>query len=237
MGKKFHSRGNEAVTHSEVQPRPCELAVLGLSVLGSAYLMATAIGPHGYPFAGWFSLFPLFVCISVLSAWQAGLAGALWGAGIYLFAVTGTLGAPHSGTAPGLETFLLLTAAPAAYTSLAAWLTRRIGFSPFVLGVGWLGVELVFSRLNLNIGLLGPAQPEGNVLYWLAHALGSIFVGFIIAYVNAACVNAAARIGIGQTQTRPVACAPSSNRWLEPQTFSCLPRFTVRALQPRAPPQ
>jgi len=128
-----------------------------------------------------------------------------------------------------------LAGTPAVYAGLASWLTQRIGYSAFVLGVGWMAVELVFSRLEFNIGLLGSAQPGGSILSWLAHALGSVFVGFIIAYVNAACVALASRIRLPLSRQLMVSSA-CIHELGELTKSIALVRFVLRSSQPRAPP-
>ena len=87
---------------------------------------------------------------------HAGLCGGLWGLTLGIL----TAKSAASGSMLSLGSLLLLGAAPAAYACLGSRLTRWIGYSPFVLGVGWMGVELVFDGMGLSSGLWISIQSE-----------------------------------------------------------------------------
>ena len=151
-------------------------------------------------------------------------------------AVTFSIGSFQEASVPTLTKFLLLTATPALYCGSAAWLSRRIGFSPFVLGVGWLGVEFALGQAGLRTGLLGLAAGEGGALHWLGEVLGWLFVCFLFALLNAWVVVVLNGVRLnGAVQLRPVSSADYIPL-LFAQTFMGYPLFSVPASQPRGPP-
>lgn len=221
----------------EVEPLGLkDYLLIAVSLVGSSLLMAAATGPQGQPLAAWFALFPLFVAIAVLKPWQAGLAGALWGAGVYFFAVSGLFFSSHSGTSPGSWTFLWLTLIPCAYALLAAGLTQMIGFNSVVFCVGWVAAEILILRFNLDFGFAGLTLQSDSIFYWIAQAFGSVVVCFIVAYVNAAYVTVVAQLCL-----MPPRCAfflPSRESLVvRDSQIALLVRSSFIAISgPRAPP-
>ena len=194
--------------------------------------MALADGSTGCAWLGWFSLVPLFL---VIRAWRPGaamLAGALWGICLYVFLVA----QPSAAISPGLGHLLLLPVILAIYTYAGAWLTRRIGFNPFVLGVAWMGVELALGPAGLRTGLLATAQNDGGFIHWVGSALGYVLVAFLVALVNASLVSVlgGARLNIPQLPCRIPSFDPGAS--IFPQVFSYFPLFSIRPSRPRAPP-
>ena len=116
---------------------------------------------------------------------RATLAGALWGLCFYAFAATAV-----AVITPATLSWLLLATIPAAYAGLGAALTRRIGFNPVVLGVGWILVEIALKPLGLRYGLLAGAQGEGPLLHWVGRLLGYVFVAFVVACASASLLAA-----------------------------------------------
>ena len=212
--------------------RSVKAAALSLSLIAGAYLMAEAVASDGSAWLGCVTLLPLFVAIRACRPIHAGLCGALWGSSLYLFGVS----AGDFGVSASPLLFALLTAIPAIYAYLGARLTRWIGFSPFVLGVGWMGVELALVALGLRTGLLAGTQDGGTLLHWVGGALGYVLVAFLVAYVNAALVSAlaAARFRVPRPAWR--IGSPDRGTRLVPQTVSCPSLLPIHAVQPRAPP-
>ena len=210
-------------------------AALALSLVASALLVALSIASPECAWLRWFAfggLLPLFVAIRVLRPGRAMFAGALWGLALYVFCVA----VFDTGISTGFSSIGLLTAIPAIYAFLAANLTRWIGFSPFVLGVSWMGVELAFEPLGLHTGLLAGTQGDGTLINWMGGALGYVLVAFVVALINAALVSAVARVRISNAiPHNAVRSAPSGTR-LVPQTYSCFPLLVIPPSQPRAPP-
>lgn len=206
-------------------------AVVASLVLG-AKLMAAGIAAGSPAWVALFALVPLFLAIRLWRPARAALSGALWGASLYAFSA----GQPDSGVSPTLLSAALLTLIPAAYASLGALVTRRMGFNPFILGFAWMGVELALGPAGLRTGLLGGVAGEGTVMGWIGQGLGYVLVAFVIASVSASLVSVLgrARWSVPGRQYRRV----SSNHGapLLPQTFFRSPLYAIRPSRPRAPP-
>ena len=207
-------------------------AALIIAVIVGARLTALAMSSDAHAWLGWFALVPIFFMIRLWRPTHALLGGAIWGACLFAFSNGSFQELPVS----ALARFLLLTATPAIYCGSAAWLSRRIGFSPFVLGVGWMGVELALGQAGLRTGLLGLAAGGGGVLHWLGEILGWILVCFLFALLNAwvVVVLNGARLSVVE-QLRPISSADHVPL-LFAQTFKGYPLFSVPASQPRGPP-
>jgi len=205
---------------------------LTVALVGSAYLTATAVGSPSHAWMGWLSLLPLFVAVRVLRPLRAGVCGALWGGCLFTFCVA----AGRTAVSANPASFILLTAIPAIYTFLGAWLTRWIGFSPFVLGVGWMGVELALAPLGLHSGLLAGTQDHTALMDYIGRAMGYVLVGFLVAYVNAALVAVFARVRL--RLPRPFRITRSGNGvlFLRSQIVGCLSLVALQPSHPRAPP-
>jgi len=207
-------------------------AGLVLALIFSACLMTAATRSGELSFLGWLALLPLFYAIRKCSPVRAMLCGGLWGAcvGILTLAATG----PVSGTY--VWSFAILTAVPAFYAYLCARLTRWIGFDPFVLAVGWMGVELCFAPLGLRQGLLAATQSDSTFWPWMAQGFGYVLVAFVVAVVNASLVSvlSAVRLEI----PRPAHCvsSPDLGASHSPLEFLRPSLFAFHPSQPRAPP-
>ncbi len=156
------------------------VAALFASLILSAYGVALALSTVELPWLGWVTLLPLFVAIRRLTPRAAMLAGGVWG--LSLLASTTVL----LDTAVSLSpvSAALMLAVPAIYVGLGSRLTRRIGFSPFVLAVGWIAVEFALTPLGLRHGLLAGTQGGGSLVQTVGGFLGYVFVAFIIAYAS-----------------------------------------------------
>jgi len=176
-------------------PSGVRLAALAAAVIAGACLMAAAVAARDLAWLGWLCLLPVFIAIRYCPAGFAGLCGGLWGGSLQVFLMLGTSGAPAAGdsfiaTSAGSDpvsagAIALLVGIPALYAYLAARLTRWLGFSPLVLGVAWIGVELALSPLGLRYGLLAGTQSDGTLMAWIGQGLGYALVAFIVAIVNA----------------------------------------------------
>lgn len=212
--------------------RSVKSAALILSLAVGAFLMALSLGTSGYSWLGWLTLLPLFIAIRALRPWHAMLCGALWGFCLYFSGVA----VFETNISVGLGSLALLTVIPAAYTCGASWVTRRIGFSPFVLGVSWMGVELALRPLGLHHGLLAATQGESTLVSWLGGALGYVLVAFVVALGNAALLLLLTRVPVGVASARYLPGSSKGGTRLVPQTFSCFPLFAIPVSRPRAPP-
>lgn len=202
------------------------------SLVGSALLIGVAAKTGRYPYVACVGLVPLFVAIRVYRPLAALLWGAAWGLSLFAVSVAG-LGPPIP---PTVGSLLLLAGAPAVYAWLGARLTRWIGFSPYVLAVGWMGVGLALGPLGFNAGIAGASPNDVGILHWVAHALGYVLVAFAVAYVNAALVAVLDRVRLRLPRTFFVARSRNGVLLLKSQIAGGLSRVALQPAQPRAPP-
>ena len=212
--------------------RSLEATILVVSLVASACLMAAAGGLTDKPWVAWYALLPLFVVIWACRPLVALLAGAFWGVSLYVFSVSGL----NPALSPGVVALLLLAGVPAVYAGLGARLTRWMGFSPFVLGVGWIAVELVLQPLGLREGVLGGTHGDGTLMGYVAQALGYVHVAFIVALVNALLVSGLAGVPAAVASAYRASSTGRRERRLFPQTEACLSVFAIFLSRPRAPP-
>ena len=91
----------------------------------------------------------------------------------------------ESPLSPTLASLALLLIVPSFYLWLGALVTRRLGYCSLFLGFTWIGVELALTPLGLENGLLAGTQGRGALVQLVGGLLGSVFVGFLIAFANA----------------------------------------------------
>lgn len=203
-----------------------------LSLGASAFVMALSLGTPDYHWLGWLTLLPLFAAIRVLRPTRAMSAAAFWGSCVYGFGVA----VFDTGISQSVTSLALLTAIPGIYAFLASLLTRWMGFSPFVLGVSWMGVELALAPVGLHTGLLATTQGDGTLLHWIGGALGYVLVAFVVAFLNAVLLLLLSRVRVASSAARYIPGSTKGGTHLVPQTFSCFPLFAIPAARPRAPP-
>ena len=207
-------------------------AALCASLVVSAYLMSLATRGSGQSWLGWFSLLPLFQAIRVLQPSRAFLCGGLWGFSAYAFGISGASGVTQTYTAA-----LLMTLIPAAYTAIGAQLTRSIGFSPYLLALGWMGVEVALRPLGLHHGLLAATQgDEGFLIRVIGSFAGFVLIAFLVAYFNATLLSALSEVRFGTAGARRVFGSFSPQRRIFASEIPLHPTYLVRPSQPRAPP-
>jgi apolipoprotein N-acyltransferase len=174
----------------------------------------------------------LFVAVRLLGPCRAALAGAVWGASLFLF-----LRWFETPDAPGSWTGLVLLATvPGAYAAFAAGLTRRWGFNPFVLALGWLAVELILQPFGFRHGLLSDAQHDGFLMTAIERTCGYLVLAYLIVLVNGVILSVVGdcRFGSGSTAFRVT--VRQSNRWLTFTDTFFRGWQVPNDLQPRAPP-
>ncbi len=207
-------------------------SALGVLLVPSALLTAVAVGSVDYSWFAWFSLLPLFLAIRVLSPAVAALAGAFWGGCFYLFLVA--VAVPSLSLTP--HSFALLAIVLMLYAYFGGLLTRWVGFSPMLLALGWIVVELTLKPLGLRQGLLAGTQSANGFLHWISCLLGYAFVALLVAGANAWLV-----LLLSSARLRPVlsslpAGLPNAERCPLSQT-SLHPQFLpLCEVYPRPPP-
>ena len=205
---------------------------LGVLLVPSALLTAVVVGSADYSWFAWFGLLPLFLAIRVLSPAVAALAGAFWGGCFYFFLVAGAV--------PGLSlthlSFGLLAVVLMLYAYFGGLLTRWIGFSPMLLALGWILVELTLKPLGLRQGLLAGTQSTNGFLHWISCLLGYAFVASLVAGTNAWLVLliSSARLRLPPPLI-PVGL-PNAGQCPLLQTFVYLQFLPLCELYPRPPP-
>lgn len=211
---------------------PMAALALGLALVVSAYGMARAIESPEHWWLGWVALLPLFASIRVLSPIHALLAGGLWGLSLFVSAVAAT----NASIAPSATSLVLLCLVPALYTFLGARLTRQVGFSPYLLALGWVGVELALRPLGLRHGLLAATQGDGWIIRLVGSLAGYALVAFVVAYVNAVLLSVLSRVPVSSAGQRFVrGLSPSVGRGFVTEGWHGLFHL-IRPAQPRAPP-
>ena len=225
--------GLAAIESLSFLPTWAKSAVLILSLVFSAGLTAVSAASPGFGWVAWMSLLPLFIAIRFLTPRRALACGGLWGLALYGFSLIGT----QTITFPSVGSFVLAATVPAAYALLGALLTRRIGFAPLFLGLGWIGVESALSPLGMGHGLVAASQESGWVMNLLANSLGYGLVAFLVVFFNASLFVLLTRVpwrfsGTGlRTWWQDVQLHWSS------QTSVAVIGHGLIAAQPRAPPR
>ena len=207
-------------------------SVFALALAGSAYLMALAIESPQYVWLGWVTLLPLFYAIRVLSPARAMISGAFWGACLFLASVAFA----RTEIAPSLASLTLLALIPGAYCYFGAALTRRIGFSPYLLALGWIGVEIALRPLGLHCGLLAGTQGDGMVVRVVGSFAGYVLVAFLVAYFNAALLSAIAEVYVpaGSRRLPLRGASPIRKIFINDSVVQLLD--LIRIGRPRGPP-
>ena len=198
--------------------------LLGLS----ATLMAVAIGSAGYWWLGWFPLVPLFLSIRLFTPARAAAAGAFWGACLY--AASG--GVVASVIPRGISSLGLLVAIPALYAYVGCLISRRKGFNPFLLGLGWAGVELALHPLAPQSGLLG----GGPLVLTVGHLGGYVLVAFLVAAGTAAMLAVLHGRRVVATQPPRVRLLPLHRRMLPLWEDLVVSFESLELTRPRPPP-
>jgi len=206
--------------------------LLALSLLGGALLMAVALSSASNQWLGLVTLVPLFLSMRMLSPSRACLAGGFFG---FCLAVFCSLGS-HPSLALSLSSVVLTTVAVGVYGLLGARMTRRIGFSPLILGLGWVAVELALKPLAIKHGLLASTQGSGLLVHVVGQVSGYLVVAFLVAYINASLLEIfTGACALDGSHGRLVYSGRPRETAILPAFLYCSAAF-ARIAQPRAPP-
>lgn len=207
-------------------------SALAVLLVTSALLIAVAVGSADHSWFTWFALLPLFLAIRQLPPALAALAGAFWGGCFCLFLAVGVT----PSLSLSLHSFALSVTALMLYAYCGARVTRWIGFSPMLLALGWVLVEMTLKPLGLRRGLLAGPQSANGFLHWMGYLLGYAFVALLVAGVNAWLV-----VLLTDARLRPVspnarAAWSNAERYPPPQTFLHSEFLPLSEVYPRPPP-
>ncbi|MCH8147212.1 MAG: hypothetical protein IH987_04355 [Planctomycetes bacterium] len=212
---------NKSESHGQLAKTLC----LALGLVISAGLSVASWQTAAGPLLAWVVLIPLLLATRILTPSRAFIAGSFWGICLFLFSALSN-GALFE---PTLGALVLLSTIPAAYAWLGSRLTRRSGFSPLMLGLGWVVVELALQPLSLQNGLLGGMLGHALVVRTLGYLAGSLVVAFLVVYVSASVIEMATaavavpggsrrapRVGGAVSKCSPIELAAFSFQFLQP---------------------
>lgn len=203
-----------------------------LAMACGGVLVLSSAGGASQPWLVLIGLLPLFLSIRFDRPWVAFSSGITWGAS----ASVGVLLAAEAPPSGGSAWFFLLTLAPGFYAYCGARITRLVGFSPFVLGVSWMLLELALTPIGSRHGLLPATQEGGFLMRILGCTFGYVLVAFVVAYVEALLVHALADLyrrvvleaRTWRTRKRPARIPPCIVQEIR--------SFVLALARPRAPP-
>jgi len=201
-------------------------------LVASALVMIFAATTPGYRWVGCIALLPLFNAIRVQSPVRAAFDGAIWGLCLFAFAtILGVTRIPFD-----LFSGALLPAVLGLYAFLGARITRQVGFSPYLLALCWIGVELALKPLGLRYGLLGGTQSGGFSIELIGGFAGYGLVAFLVAYVNAALLTVLSEVRVSTCASRVVSSAAQPRLSVFPIEIPSYLSYLILPSQPRAPP-
>lgn len=209
-----------------------QVAVPAALAVVSAFLMSLAIASPDLVWLGWVTLIPLLFAVRSLTPVGAALFASVWGSSLFVFGAF-VFPTPIAAT---FSSWALLTGIPGLYGFVAARVTRRAGYSPLLLALGWVGVELLLHPLGLRHGLLAGTQGHGLVLRLVGSYAGYALVAFLVVYVNAWLLTVLDRVHISAPGRRPrFVTGDVFRRFL----ITEIPNYwflLLRPSKPRAPP-
>jgi apolipoprotein N-acyltransferase len=231
MGLRQHlNRTGDRPTAIDRQMR---LVLLAGWLVISGFLITAAESSTNLSILAWVSLLPIFITIRYASPRVALIYGALWGFCLYLFSSA----TDQTAITTTIRSLGLLTAVPAIYAFLGARLTRRVGYAPLILAVGWIAVELALQPLALRQGLLAGTQADAGLMRIIGGLFGYVFIAFLIAFVNAQLLSLVEnlRFCINLSYALPISYQPCG--WIS-QVLALGNAVTfAQSTRPRAPPR
>ncbi len=209
-------------------------AVLAASLAVSAFLMSLALAEPRWRWLGWVTLLPLLLSLRFLLPPMAFVAGGFWGICVGFFLEFESVAIDS----PWLGSYLAQCFVPALYCALGSYVTRRVGFSPLLLALGWVGVELILDPLTGQRGLLAGTQGDGIVVRTVGHTAGWAMVAFLLAYANASLVEILASVcgQVGSERELVLQAIESRKALIDPGSSPYLFHLSRRPEIARAPP-
>lgn len=209
-----------------------KLSLYALALGFSAILMSFAIESPRHWWLGWMTLLPLLQAARSLRPSLAVAAGSFWGAVLFAASVT----VARTDVQPALFSLALLALIPGLYAGLGAALTRRVGFSPYLMALGWVWVEFCLRPVGLEHGLLAGTQGNGVLIYAFGSFAGYLVVAFLVAYINASLLDVLHEVRACLSRPRPVAASSDAVRRVVIADAPFVASWVSRLSQPRAPP-
>ncbi len=208
------------------------VALYALTLAASAVLMAFAIESPRLWWLGWITLLPLLQAARSLRPVQGLVAGCLWGAMLFVSAVSLT----QTGIQPTVYSLGLLSLIPGLYVYFGAKLTRQIGFSPYLLALGWIGVEFCLRPVGFEHGLLAGTQGDGVLIRVVGSFAGYAIVAFLVAYINASLLSVLHEVRCCLALPRLIASSADAPARLITTDTPYVSSYMFRISLPRAPP-
>jgi len=115
-------------------------------------------------------------------------------------------------------------------------MTRRIGYAPLVLAVGWIIVELALQPVTVNRGLLAGTVGDGDLMRLVGGVLGYVFVAFLIVFVNAQLLSLIENIVFTIINRPAMLMGPHSIGWIYQSIQGFYNPAFISNTQSRAPP-
>ena len=213
--------------------RGARTVLLIILMIMSGWIMAVASGTSFLSYLAWVGLLPIFIAIRSSKPRLALFYGAVWGISHYFFSTESS--SAISMTA--VVSLMLLIIIPAAYTYFGACLTRRFGYMPLVLAVGWILVELALQPVTTQSGLLANSLADSSVMRIVGGALGYVFVAFLIVYVNARLISLVSKVNFVVSCVLPMEIEERRCGLIENKKLTHTTGSLFSYSQPRAPPQ
>jgi len=208
------------------------VALFGVALATSANLMALAIQAPEHFWLGWVTLLPLMQAARILNPARAFGAGMFWGSSLFAAsALMGSQGVEFTATS-----LAILALGPALYACFGAWLTARVGFSPYLMALGWVGVEFCLRPVGLEHGLLAGTQGDGMLLRVAGSFAGYFLVAFFVAYINASLLSVLHSVSGSVSSLRLVSGAGGPIGLLALLEIPFIPSRVFCISRPRAPP-
>lgn len=199
---------SERRTRDPKRKRFVGAALAGL-LAGSAATTALSIGSPAYAWLGWTSLITLLLVIRLLSPIAAALAGAFWGA--CLFIVCGCM--VDSAVPRGIFSATLLASIPALYAYGGSIVARRGRFNPtFLLVLGWIGVEFALQPIVAGSGLLTGIRSGQLLLLPAGSVAGYALVALLVTVATVTVLSALSEARIVGTRPRRVELTTGGNQ-------------------------